>query len=157
MKKKLLIFSVVALMSSAFGYSQKVKIKKGIAYVDKVEYLKLDDCGGFSTTCTLMTLENEDFLSMQFESYQKPNPVPRNPKSKAPYRSTVKVSYVIAKFLDFDLDFESSLNKKKLIKALFKSKVIDENGQVNQENAKKFVRKYGERISVNRPTVIMTN
>jgi hypothetical protein len=153
--KIILIFSFVF-----FGFNanaQKVKIKKGTAYVDKKEYLKFDDCGTFSESCTIMNLEEEEVIVLQYHSFEKPNPIPRNPKSKAPYQSMVTESYAELRFLDIELECEIQLTKKKLVKALYKSKVFNEDGSINKENAKKFARKHHRNVSGERPTVIITN
>ena len=147
------LLMIFALNASA----QKVKIKKGTAYVDKKEYLKFDDCGTFSESCTIMNLEEEEVIVLQYHSFEKPNPTPRNPKSRAPYQSMVTESYAELRFLDLELECEVQLSKKKLVKALYKSKVFNEDGSINQENAKKFARKYHRNVSGERPTVIITN
>ncbi|MBV7269197.1 hypothetical protein [Winogradskyella luteola] len=137
--------------------AQKVKIKKDIAYVDKVEYLKFDGCGTFSESCTIMNFEDEDLIVLQYHSFEKPNPIPRNPKSKTPYQSTITESYTELRFMDFELECEVQLSKKKLVKALYKSKVLNEDGTVNKEKAQKFARKYHRNVSGERPGVIITN
>jgi len=152
------VIVVALLMIFALNASaQKVKIKKGTAYVDKKEYLKFDDCGTFSESCTIMNLEEEEVIVLQYHSFEKPNPTPRNPKSRAPYQSMVTESYAELRFLDLELECEVQLSKKKLVKALYKSKVFNEDGSINQENAKKFARKYHRNVSGERPTVIITN
>lgn len=152
--------TLIVTLSILFAFNasaQKVKIKKGVAYVDKIEYLKLDDCGAFSESCTLMNLNEDEVIVLQHYSFEKPNPIPRNPKSKAPYQSIVTESYEELRFLDVEIECEVQLTKKKLIKALYKSKVFNDDGSTNIENAKKFARKYHRNISGTRPTVIITN
>ncbi|WP_299332679.1 hypothetical protein [uncultured Psychroserpens sp.] len=154
------IRTIVVILTFMFAFNaqaQKVKIKKDVAYVDKVEYLKFDDCGTFSASCTVMNLDDEDVIILQYHSFEKPNPVARNPKSKAPYQSMVTESYAELRFLDIELECEVQLTKKKLIKALYKSKVFNKDGTVNKENAEKFARKYHRNVSGNRPTLIITN
>jgi len=149
--------SLFIILIAFNAQAQKIKIKKGTAYVDKVEYLKFDGCGAFSESCSIMNLDDEDLIVLQYHSFEKPNPIARNPKSKAPYQSTVTESYAELRFMDFELECEVQLSKKKLVKALYKSKVINEDGSINQENAKKFARKYHRNVSGERPTVIITN
>lgn len=153
--KAILLLSFVLLGFSV--NAQKIKIKKDVAYVDNEEYLKFDDCGTFSESCTIMNLEDEEVIILQYHSFEKPNPVPRNPKSKAPYQSMVTETYAELRFLDFELECEVQLSKKKLIKALYKSEVFNEDGSVNKENAQKFARKNHRNVSGERPTVIITN
>ncbi|MDG1713953.1 hypothetical protein [Lacinutrix sp.] len=131
--KTTLFIGILLLAFSA--NAQKVKIKKDIAYVNKVEYLKFDDCGTFSASCTIMNLDEDDVIVLQYQSFDKPSPSPRNPKSKAPYQSMVKENYAELRFLDIDLECEVQLSRKKLIKALYKSEVFNKDGSVNQENA----------------------
>jgi len=147
----LLIFSFLIAGAS---YSQKVKIKKGIATVDGVEYADMNECNG--QTCTVMSLTGENILVMYWESFQKPNPVRRNPRSKAPYHETVTERYSIIKFFGSDIEFESKLlSKKQILRALFKDNVIDSSGKLAIGNIDVFMKKHARDISSKRPQVII--
>lgn len=158
MKNLILLFTTVVLLFCVTNVSAqklKVKIKKDIAYVDDVEYLDMSDCTALN--CAIKSLTGEDVLVIQFESFEKPNPVKRNPKSKSPYSSTVTERYSVIKFLGIDLEFESEFTRKTLIRAMFENEVMNEDGTVNEENANKLAKKFGRDISSNKPVHIITN
>ena len=148
------LFLLLAFVFSTPIFAQKVKIKKGIATVNDVEYADMNECNG--QTCTVMSLTGENILVMYWESFEKPNPVKRNPKSKSPYHETVTERYSIIKFFDSDIEFESKLiSKKQILKALYKDNVIDVDGNLSMSNVKVFTKKHARDISSNRPTVII--
>ena len=150
-----LTFLMAICITNVSAQKVKVKIKKDVAYVDDVAYLDMSECTALN--CAIKSLTGEDVLVIQFESFEKPNPVKRNPKSKSPYSSTVTERYSIVKFLGFELEFESEFTRKSLIKAMFNGKVINEDGTVNEENAKSLAKKFGRDISSNKPVHIITN
>ena len=152
------VFGIISffLIFTTSIHAQKVKIKKDIAIVDDIEFLDLTECNSLS--CTFKTLNGKEVLSVQWESFEKPNPVKRNPKSKAPYQSTVNETYAIINFFDFDLEFETELTARKaIIKEVFNNNIIDSEGNISEENAKRFAKKYGKDISGTRPIQIIRN
>ena len=150
------LLSFVILFVAFSSSAQKVKVKKGIAYVDGVAYVDLEDCDNLS--CTYKSMNGTEILSVQWDSFEKANPVKRNPKSRSPYQATVTERYSIIKFFDFDLEFESKLvTRKKIIKSLYKNNVIDEEGNASEENAIRFAKKYGKDISGTRPIQVIRN
>ena len=153
MKILILLFASTFLFSIS-TFAQKVKIKKGIATVNDVEYADMNECNG--QTCTVMSLTGENILVMYWESFEKPNPIKRNPKSKSPYHETVTERYSIIKFFGSDIEFESKLlSKKQIVKALYKDNIIDAGGSLSMSNVKIFTKKHARDISSNRPTVII--
>ena len=152
--KALIILLTSTLLFSVSTFAQKVKIKKDIAIVDGVDYADLSDCNG--QTCAIKSLLGENILVMYWESFEKPNPIKRNPKSKAPYHSTVTERYSIIKFFGTDIEFESKLtSRKQIIRELYKGNVIDVDGKISMENISVFTKKHSRDISSKRPQVII--
>ncbi len=152
--KTLIILLTSTLLLSVSTFAQKVKIKKDIATVEGVEYADLSDCNG--QTCTIKSLMGENILVMHWESFEKPNPIKRNPKSKAPYHPTVTERYSIIKFFGSDIEFESKLlSKKHILRELYNDNVIDSSGKVSNENVEVFMKKHARDISSKRPQVII--
>ncbi len=155
--KNLKLIVTVLIMTIAFSATaQKVKIKKDIASVDGVAYLDLTDCSALS--CTFKTMTGVEVMSVQWESFKKPNPVKTNPGYRGPTMATVTQHYAIINFFDFDLEFETELaSKKGLVKELYKNKVVLEDGSVSKENALRFSKKFGKDVSGTRPLQIIKN
>lgn len=152
--RKILLLCLVSFLAVSSVNAQKVKIKKDLASVDGIEYATFDECNG--QICTIKTLTNQNVLVIQWESFEKKNPVKRNPKSKSPYHETVTERYTVIKFLEIEIEIETQLTgKKQIIKALYNNEVIDSEGNVSVENAELFARKYGQKISGQRPIIII--
>ncbi|MCI5055181.1 MAG: hypothetical protein MRY83_03680 [Flavobacteriales bacterium] len=149
MKLRQILLQLFFILISISGFSQKIKIKKGIAYVDNQAYLDLTD--GDSYACTYKTMDGTEVFVAQYESYAKKNPIPRNPRSNVPYRETVTEHYAKVKFIPFELEFETESSRKWLVSKLYNDKVVDLNGAISKENAIKFQKKYGKDYSSNRP------
>ena len=155
MNLKTILFCLLAFVVISPAHAQKVKIKKGIAYVDGKAYLNLKEVVG--RTITYKNMQEKELFVVQYDSYEKKNPSPPNPRSSAPYKPYVTVTYITLKFLDHDLEFETDItSKKELIKALYLNKVVNQYGEINIENAMRFAKKYGKDISGKRPLQILT-
>lgn len=113
-------------------YGQNVKIKKDIAYVNDKEYLKFENCGAFSDTCSIKNLNNEEIIFITVDK------VPRD----------TRYTYDKVKFLGFDKTIESRESRKDLVKIFYINKVVDENGNLNEDSVNKVVEKYGNDISI---------
>lgn len=154
--KILFPFAFIIIFSFSLS-AQKVKIKKKVAYVEDKAYLDLSETVG--STTTYKSLNGNELFVVHLDSYQKRNPVAKNPRSNAPYKPYVTVYYATIKFLNSDIEFETKdlSNRKVLIKALYNNQVLNENGQVIIEEADKFAKKYGQNVSANKPLEIFTN
>ena len=151
---KTLLLSLFSILLISSVNAQKVKIKNGLASVDGTAYAQFDECNG--QICTITSMTDQNVLVIQWESFEKKNPIKRNPKSKAPYHETVTERYTVIKFLEIEIEIETQLTgKKQIIKALYNNGVIDSEGNVSVEKAELFARKYGQKISGNRPIVII--
>lgn len=138
------------------AHAQKVQIKSDVVYVDKKEYLKINDSYGKDL---LTTLSGKEFASVSWESFDVPNPARNNPNNPQAhqYPATIKKWYAVVTFLDFDLAFETDITKKQLFEALYENKVVDEQGTVSEENARLLAKKIASDVSSTKPTVIITH
>lgn len=154
MKKFVLLFFFSALSLSISA--QKIKIKKGTVYVDKIPFLKIDKEFGNKT---ITTLDDEIIFAIKDYSYDKPNPARNNMNdpNRMNYPATILGYYNVITFLDLDLTYETELGPKKLFKAMYKYKLLDENGKVNAKNARKIAVLISKEVSGNVPVVIFTN
>jgi hypothetical protein len=71
--KKIITFLI--LISSVFGFSQKIKLKKGDVLVDDVVWLKYQDCGSFDSTCSLMGKDGEEIIFFKWINIPGVEPV----------------------------------------------------------------------------------
>lgn len=153
---KKLCFLIVFLTISFSNYAQKVKIKKGTVYVDKKDFLKIDREFGNET---VSSLDDEVIFTIKYYSFDKPNPARNNTNdpNRFKYPAMLKQHYSVISFLDFDLEYETDLSRKKLFKAMYKYKLMAKDGKVNEKNAKKIGQLISKEISGNIPVVIYTN
>jgi hypothetical protein len=130
--------------------AQKVKLKKGVVTIDKVEYLKYEKVNG--SKYFFSTLDDEEFLSITFEKYGtgKHHAV-RNPV--AGQDTEIYHHYSVFKFLDNDEigeEFEvDEARIKKLILMMKKSKIIVD-GKLSVDKAKRMIEKYSEKVTERR-------
>lgn len=153
--KKIIFLCLFAAFSLTLS-AQKIKIKKGTVYVDKKPFLKIDKEFG---NRTITTLDGEVLFAIKNYSYDKPNPARNNPSdpNRMKYPATILGYYNVITFLDMDLTYETELPQKKLFKAMYKYKLLDDNGKLNKKNAQKIAVLISKEVSGNIPVVIFTN
>ena len=135
MKKSIVFFF---LIFSFFGFSQKVKFKKGMVLIDNVEVFKYDSEGN---STTYSSLDGDEFVIVLSTSYDIPNPNGNSPgMSGAP--ATLKRYVYTVRFLDSGKELYTDLFDKDLAKAFFKSELFNEDGSLNQDKVDKFINKY---------------
>lgn len=137
--KKLLI--ALFLCFSFLSYGQKVKFKKGIVTIDGTEFVKYNEEGFFTSYSTLNDVEFITVLSTSYEErnssyYTTPNP------SKYGIRPTISRYVFTVKFPEFDKELTTDMYQKDFILAIYKNKIINEDGTINEENIDKFISKY---------------
>ncbi|MEZ4787122.1 hypothetical protein [Flavobacterium haoranii] len=137
--KKILI--VLFLSLSLFSFSQKLKFKKGIVTVDGVEFVKYNEEGFFTSYSTLNDVEFITVLSTSYEErnqayYSTPNP------SKFGIKPTITKSVYTVKFPKLDKELTTNMFRKDLITAVYKNKILNEDGSINEENVDTFISKY---------------
>ena len=128
------IFTLIVFSLSSFG--QKVKIKKGIASIDGIPYVKTEKEAG---NLSIYGLKSDSELI--FIKYY--DPTPDNLQNTD--------WYYIVRFLESKKELEILKSLKGIIKLLYKDKVINENGTINEEKMDVFISKYGSDISGRSP------
>lgn len=143
MKKFILIFSI--LFISSVGFSQKVKIKKDIASVEKQPFLKFTTIAFGSDYSIKHVDAEEEEISILYLSY-------KDPKQSSTGNPDGNVRWIEVNFLPFNLKCEVyNRNRKQFTKLVYLSNIYVD-GKINEENVQKFVNKYGTKFSDNRPT-----
>ncbi len=128
---------IITLFFMLFTFTisaQKVKIKKGIAYIDGEEYVKVEKESG---NMSIYSLTDDDEI-VYIKYY---DPTPSNKQNHD--------SYHIVRFIEHDVEVELDETRNKIIKMLYKGKVI-QNGEIDKERLKNFVSKYGSDESKNK-------
>jgi hypothetical protein len=141
MNKTKLILTALFLAVSFFGFSQKVKLKKGEVLIDEVVWLNYQDCGTFDKTCSLLNKDKEEIVFFNWVTV--PGAQPRTQSN--PQGNLV---YVEIKFLGLNKVFEIQKTQKDIVQLLYNSKVINEDLTINEEKASTLVEKYGKEFSV---------
>lgn len=142
---------LILLFSSFYGFSQDIKLKKGIVTVDDVKWLKYEGCGGWNQVCTVYNLNSDEII------YMKLLEVPGTADDKY-----WKVNF-LGLNMSVDLDFSEGfgLINSKLLKKFYEAKVINEDGTLNEERVKRMVEKYGtpftDKANTSSTTIIINN
>ena len=135
--------TILFLGISLFGFSQKVKLKKGDILIDEKPWMKYDGCKTFDDPCSVLNLSGEELIFIKYVDILQEDRI-----------SEFDVNYSEVKFLGTNtfVEFEGKANKE-ILELIYKSKLIDESGQLNEENVQRFIEKYGRPISkrLNRP------
>lgn len=126
--KKIIFLSVVVLIST-LTFGQKVKIKKDLVYIDKIEYCKIIKESGKTT---LSTLNGTDFALIEINSYGSGNFDPNT--NKEIYVKFSEISFLGQEIPWFDMN---EVNVSDIIVELYKGYIL-EDGELNVANAKKF-------------------
>ncbi|HEY0047021.1 MAG TPA: hypothetical protein VGB44_09960 [Flavobacterium sp.] len=150
------LLSVLCLVVSVVGFSQKIKLKKGDILVDEVVWLKYDGCGTFQSTCSILNLKGEEVIFIQ--SYQLEGEAPISPSN-----SKGILYYMEVKFLGLNASVEfEDYTQKKVLEMIYKGKLINDAGELDEDMVQRFVEKYGSPVSarlnrakVNTNTVII--
>ena len=135
------IFTVVFLMVSVLAFSQKVKLKKDKVLIDDVEVYNYEKEGFMYTFSTLSSAE---FITVLVTTYQERNPAHYNGNDPNAFRYPAffnKEVYTV-KFLKSGRDLFTDLREKDIIKAVYKSNLVDEKGEIDEEKLNVFITKY---------------
>lgn len=138
-----LFLSILFFSNQAIAQKSKVKIKNGIATVDGSPYLKLKKIS--NVEISLFSLKsNEEEVAVSWLNYPDPAKVSSsNPEGL--------VRWVEFYFPALDLRCEVNSTTKKGLVKLFILHEIYVDGDLNEENVQKLVKRYGMRFSENRP------
>jgi hypothetical protein len=151
--KKIITFLI--LISSVFGFSQKIKLKKGDVLVDDVVWLKYQDCGSFDSTCSLMGKDGEEIIFFKWINVPGVEPVTQ-------YNKDGSLRYVEIIFVGQKKKIELQKTQKDCIEMIYNSKLVNEDGTLNQDKVDRLVEKYGAAFSdrlnkSNNPSTIIIN
>jgi hypothetical protein len=122
-------FSILFLCFSILTFSQDIKFKKGIVYIDDQECLKYEAEGN---NVSFQNLDGDDIISIQ---YLRPD-------------GTQESLYTKVIFLEYQQELTSKnyiYTKKALVERLLKSKAL-ENCTLNEEKLQSFILKYDEKV-----------
>ncbi|RZJ31317.1 MAG: hypothetical protein EOO48_02450 [Flavobacterium sp.] len=148
MKNIKVFLTVILIGLSVSAFAQKVKMKKGDILVDDVAWLKYDGCGTFESICSILNLQGEEIIFIKTYNLEGEAPIsPSNPKGNLYYHEV--------KFLGMNLSVEfEDRTQKKILELIYKGKLVDEKGQLDEEQVQRFVEKYGMPVSarLNRKT-----
>ncbi len=149
------IITFLILISSVFGFSQKIKLKKGDVLVDEVVWLKYQDCGSFDSTCSLMGKDGEEIIFFKWINVPGVEPVTQ-------YNKDGSLRYVEIIFVGQKKKIELQKTQKDCIEMIYNSKLVKEDGTLNQDKVERLVEKYGTAFSdrlnkSNNPSTIIIN
>lgn len=146
MKKTMLVIMLIVLSVSVkaqfpFGNmsSVKVKIKKGIAYVDKVEYIRVAGTD-FETDHSYYTFsEEEEFAYTKLVEYSDPNHW--DPNSTNPHLVSYWELYFpgVDDYLEIDITLQQFL-----VAEFYNNQIIGANGSLDTAKVKKYIKKKGK-------------
>jgi len=149
--KKNVILLIISLITFSIN-AQKVKLKKGKVYVDKKEYLTykknvyytLDGAPLFTIKKESVEKDNlntdkTDQLRIDSDVTRRINRTSDSDPQRRGDRNTKKrkIKFSVVKFVGFDLEFETSLSKSKILKEFYKKEVVNIANRVDQEIAYK--------------------
>ncbi len=131
MKNTKFLTILILFLTIQVVYSQKVKIKKNTVFVNDKEYLTTSDRGMFKESVSLYSLNGSKEIVFILDV-----PPQTSGEIKYPYY------HYLVKFIGTGKEIRFGDNRlKKLIKELYKSNVITDDG-LNIEQVNTFVEKY---------------
>ncbi|HEX9981522.1 MAG TPA: hypothetical protein VGB50_13255 [Flavobacterium sp.] len=135
--KKFLSVAILLLCVATIS-AQKVKFKKGSVLIDDVEVYKYEREG---TMETISTLGSTEFMTILSTSYEERNPAHYRPHGENFPALITRWVYTV-KFLASGRELVTDLNPKDIAKAVYKSGMIAEDGNIDEEKLNVFVNKY---------------
>ncbi len=140
MKLRTLLLLAFIAVSSAVS-AQKIKMKKGDILVDEAPWLKYDGCGTFQSICSILNQQGDEIIFIKTYNLEGEAPMtPSNPKGN--------LYYYEVKFLGLNVSAEfEDHTQKKILELIYKGKVVNDKGQLDEEMVQRFVEKYGMPVS----------
>ena len=132
--KNLIVIIALTLIPLA-GLSQKIKIKKGVVYVDAVAKHNIKTYAGREVTISNIET-GKDEIFILYKEYVNPDLITKsNPKGT--------VNWIEINFLEFNKKTElSNRTRKGIIKFLIRNKVYV-NGLIDEKAVDQIINKYG--------------
>ncbi|WP_452232512.1 hypothetical protein [Lacinutrix sp. MEBiC02595] len=127
MKLKHILTVLILMLSISMMQAQKIKIKKGVIYVDGTECLSTE---GYPVKTSFYDLDGEEIIFMKYLETKRGE------------------SYAKVTFLDEKLSLTSKsiiFTRKMLLRRLLASKVI-ENCKLNPDKIARFILKFDEQV-----------
>ena len=128
------LFSLLCFELSAQDVN--VDVKKTEVYINDALFLNADGCKFKFFTCPLRTPEGNAVFTISTDSYAYYNNAAKAYKDR---------TYIIVRFLDFDLEMNSERTFKKLFEMMYKEGLIKD-GTITEEDAKKFAKMYHDEV-----------
>ena len=143
----------ISLLFCSFGFSQSIKFKDGIVYIDEKEWSTYEGCSVIEPECSFLKGGHE--ISVMTNEYEDLSHVTEN-------NAGGTVQWFDVKFLGTGKVFETWQNPRMLVKQLYRNKVFNNDGTFNMAGIDLLVEKYGQpyserynRMLQTRPTVII--
>ncbi|MFK7808277.1 MAG: hypothetical protein AB8F74_10795 [Saprospiraceae bacterium] len=137
------MLSLFIFVSSYAQKDPKVKFKKGIVTVDGVPFLKVEKMKGINAR-TVYNMQDEKLFFFRIDSYTDIDKISdSNPKGNVSYSSVFQGEGT-------EVLFEYGFGFKPFGKLLLEFEVIDDNGQIIEENLEKMAAMVGMEYSRNR-------
>lgn len=134
------LFIAAFLVVSTFGFSQKVKLKKGDVLVDDAVWLKYTECGTFDRTCSLLNANGDEIIFFKSITIKGVEPVTSSNKDGS-------VSWTEVSFLGLSKKIELREFQKEIMRLIYVAKAVNEDGTLNPERVDRMVEKYGSEFS----------
>ena len=139
MKKIYLI--LLFLLFSFPGLTQKVKKKGNTIFIDKKEYVKLENDKVIPGSFYITNLKGEKLIYVKAQSYLNPTYITKgNPTGRVSY-------WEICNTAGDTIIFEYAVTKKKLCQLFYTEGVISLNGFLDKDNLNKLSKKIGKPYS----------
>ena len=142
MKNTVLLF--MALIAVGNCFSQKIKIKEDIAYVDGTAFLKWDKRQGLNEISVSGLTSDKEEIYVMYLNYNDASKVTKsNPEGR--------VNYIELNFLTLGKKCEiDNRTQSALVRFILDNKIYVD-GLLNTQNVDLVIQKYGMRYSENRP------
>lgn len=136
--------------------AQEVKIQKGLVTIEGKPFVSWEHKGVLSIAPNFVKSEPQGIplFSLQSKIYEEKNPLYEKNKDLSPTR---KVAYNTIRFIDFDGELTTYMTTKSIMREMHNMAVVDSEGKVNEENARKFIRIYHEEINTGETIIIQGN
>ena len=129
---------IAFLLLASIGFAQNVKFKDSKVTIDNNQIYTFVKNGSVMTLATNLGTE---FVSVLTSSYEEKNPAHAKPNGENfPAMRTVWIYNV--KFLQSGREMITDMNPRDLIKAIHQSKMVVDEGIMDEEQLKVFISKY---------------
>lgn len=139
MKNFKTITTIICLILAFAASAQKVKLKKGDVFVDEVQWLKYDGCGGWDNVCSLINANGDEIVFIKF--------IQSEPSTNMLFNKYGDPNYYEVSFLGLNRKIEIREFFKEIIQILYNGKVVSADGTLDEDKVNRMVEKYGTSFS----------